>query len=233
MSKLNKKFLISGCGISWSGQERKTWVNILRAAGLKITDVGGPAVSNQWILNKAILELWNSHYDTVIIQLTSLGKLDVEVNSERIAELVNKDSIRNFTYKGVWPSSASDDHESKKLYYKWLASPNLEIEDITCKLLLLSMLCKKNNINLYVYQGYDIPWSIEQKNLLADILVDSNSLYNDYPNSIHYQYHDHSNTVPCLSYQFELAKRISVTCCPEIIERITLMLAKSSAVVLT
>lgn len=233
MSKLSKKFLISGCGMSWSKQEKKTWVNIFRAAGLRITDVGGPAVSNQWILNKAIIELYNSSYDTAIIQLTSLGKLDVEVDSNRIAELVNTDSVRNFTHKGVWPSSASDDHVSKKLYYQWLFSPNLEIEDIVCKLLLLSILCKQKNIKLYVYQGYNILWSAEQKKLLDDVITDSTSLYDEYLNSVHYQFHDDTNTVPNMSYQFSLAKMIANTCCPEILERINKMFDKSANVVLT
>ena len=233
MSKLSKKFLISGCGISWSGQEKKTWVNIFRAAGLKITDVGGPAVSNQWILNKVIIELWDSYYDTVIIQLTSLGKLDVEVDSKRTNELVNNDSIRNFTYKGVWPSSTSDDHDSKKLYYKWLFSPKLEIEDIVCKLLLLSILCKQKNTKLYVYQGYEILWSDAQQKLLDNIITDSTILYDEYLNSKHYEFHDHMNTVPGISYQFSLAKMIAYRCCPEIIERINKMFDKSANVVLT
>ena len=96
MSKLNKKFLISGCGLSFGGQERKTWVNIFRAAGVKLTDVGGPAVSNQWILNKAILALYDCQYDAVIIQLSGIGKLDVEINGERYNELVVNDPIKLF-----------------------------------------------------------------------------------------------------------------------------------------
>lgn len=233
MSPSNKKFLISGCGLSWSGQERKTWVNILKAAGVRITDVGGPAVSNQWILNKAILEVYQQPYNSIIIQLTSLGKLDVEINDERIKELVEPDSIRNFTYKNIWPSSGSYDHESKKLYFKWLVSPTLEAEDIVCKLLLLRELCISQNIGLYVFQGYDIPWTEEQNILISKILQPGPSLYNDYPNSVHYQFHDHTNTVPCLSYQFVLAKTIAERCCPFALEKINKMLAKSTNVVLT
>lgn len=231
MSQLNKKFLISGCGLSWSGQERKTWVNILKATGLKITDVGGPAVSNQWIINKTILELLENPYDNIIIQLTSLGKLDVEINEERIKELVVNDTLRNFTYKNIWPSSASDDHESKKQYYKWLMSPSLDTEDIVVKLSLLHEICAIRKINLYVFQGYDIPWSEQQSHILKNIIINEPSLYNAYPNSIHYQFHDHINTVPCLSYQFVLAKLISKHCCPYVIPKINMILDKASNVV--
>ena len=233
MSLLNKKFLISGCGLSFSGQERKTWTNIFKAAGLKITDVGGPAVSNQWILNKVILEVYNNSYDSIIIQLTGLGKLDVELNEERRKELVEPDSIRNFTYKNIWPSSSSNEHLSKKLYLDWLVSPTLEAEDIVCKLLLLKSLCETKNINLYVFHGYDIPWTGEQRQLIKHILSNDSGLYNDYPESVHYQFHDHTNTVPCLSYQFVLAKHIAAICCPEILDKINLILAKSPNVVLT
>lgn len=234
MSKLNKKVLVSGCGLSFSGQERKTWANIFKVAGVNLTDVGGPAVSNQWILNKAILELWANRYDTVIIQLTSLGKLDVEINDERHAELVVNDPIRNFVYQNVWPSSASDNHPSKQLYYKWLSSPNLETEDLVCKLLLLKCMCDQFVIDLHVFQGYLIPWTNKQKELLGGIIYDLDSdLYSAYPTSEHYQFHDHTNTVPCLSYQFVLAKTIASACYPEALNKINNMLAKSKDVVLT
>jgi len=234
MSKLNKRILVSGCGLSFSGQERKTWVNIFKVAGIKMTDVGGPAVSNQWILNKVILELWANRYDTVIIQLTSLGKLDVEVNDERHAELVINDPIRNFVYQNVWPSSVSDTHLSKQLYYKWLSSPNLETEDLVCKLLLLKHLCDQFDIDLHVFQGYSILWNDKQKELLDSIIYDLNGdLYSAYPNSEHYQFHDHTNTVPCLSYQFVLAKTIASVCYPEALDKINKMLAKSKNVVLS
>jgi hypothetical protein len=234
MSKLNKRILVSGCGLSFSSQERKTWANIFKVAGINLTDVGGPAVSNQWILNKVILELWANRYDTVIIQLTSLGKLDVEVNNERHAELVINDPIRNFVYQNVWPSSVSDTHLSKQLYYKWLSSPNLETEDLVCKLLLLKHLCDHFDIDLYVFQGYSIWWNDKQKELLDSIIYDLDSdLYSAYPNSEHYQFHDHTNTVPCLSYQFVLAKTIASVCYPEALDKINKMLAKSKDVVLS
>ena len=234
MSKSNKKYLISGCGISFSGQERKTWVNILKVSGVNLVDVGGPAVSNQWILNKTTLELLDNQYDTVIIQLSSIGKLDVETSNERYNELIVNDSIRNFTYEGIWPSSVSADHLSKQLYYKWLYSPALETEDLVCKLVLLQDWCTQRNIDLYVFQGYAIPWTNKQKELLSNIIYDLDTdLYSDYPNSEHYQFHDHKNTVPCLSYQFVLAKMIANICCPLALDKINKMLAKSKDVVLT
>jgi hypothetical protein len=227
MSLSNKKYLISGCGISWSGQERKTWVNICKASGAKVVDVGGPAVSNQWILNKVITELNSNMFDCVIIQLTSLLKLDVEINQERYNELVATDSVRNFTYQGIWPSSASTDHISKQMNYKWLASPILELEDIFCKLILLDHFCKQKGIKLYVFQGYELPWTPEQKNNLIDIIQNlDKDFYSDYLNSAHYQFHDHSNSVPCLSYQFYLARQIAQQCFPILLDKIEHILAK-------
>jgi hypothetical protein len=51
------KILVSGCGITYSKQKVQTWPNIFRLLGCTIVDVGGPAVSNQWIINKTFLEL--------------------------------------------------------------------------------------------------------------------------------------------------------------------------------
>ena len=145
MSLSNKKLLVSGCGFSWSGQKKITWPKLLYVTGTKITDVGGPAVSNQWVINRIVEELYkNSDYDIVILQLTSTGKLDVDINRpDQLSELVEKDSIRNFVYNNVWPSSHSKDHESKQLYYQWLESPRLEIQDLWCKLIMLNNYCKQ------------------------------------------------------------------------------------------
>lgn len=219
MSLSNKKLLISGCGLSYSGQERKTWVKIFQVLGIKLHDVGGPAVSNQWILNKTFIELLtgSNSYDKVIIQLTSIGKLDVEVNDERYNELVKSDSIRNFTFQDVWPSSASLEHDSKLLWHKWLYSPTLEVEDLFCKLKMLEHFCHAKNIELFVFQGYPIPWTIEQKSFLQSIITDiDNWLYKDYPDSEHYKFHDHTNSVPSLSYQIVLARQIAQKCGIEI-----------------
>jgi hypothetical protein len=213
MLLLNKKILTSGCGVSWSGQNKKTWVNILKTLGGNIEDVGGPAVSNQWVLDCAIDRITQSTDIThAIIQLTSLGKLDVEVDQERIDELVATDSLRNFTIQGVWPSSVSQEHQSKQLWNKWLSSPGLELQSVCCKLVLLSHWCLSHNIKLIVFQGYDLPWTNNQKSQLCGTLnFDVMAAVPEYQISDFYQWHDHAkqNTVPCLEFQFELAHRVS------------------------
>ena len=157
MSLHDRPTLISGCGLSFSGQTSKTWVNLWRAAGANIVDVSGPAVSNDFILNQAIFNVLESNFDCVIIQLSFLGKLDVDVSDQqRHNELVIQDPIRNFTYKGVWPSSNSDYHISKKLYNRYLQSNSIELDNIRAKLLLLNDYCKNNTIKLFVFLGYSI-----------------------------------------------------------------------------
>ena len=139
------KILVSGCGITFSNQKLKTWPNILQLAGCTVIDVGGPAVSNQWIINKTFLGLQKyPDVKTAIVQLTTLGKLDVEVDLERIDALVKPDPLRNFIIDknlqvksgnqientGTWPSSGSTHHESKKHWYKWLFSPALDRKSV-------------------------------------------------------------------------------------------------------
>ena len=225
MSLSNKKFLISGCGISWSGQERPTWVKILRSIGINITDVGDPAVSNQYILNQTILELVaRPIYSTVFVQLTAMGKLDVQISSdEQKAELVNKDSLRNFTINNIWPSSFSTEHESKKLWSKWLYSPDLEQQDVAVKLLLLNDFCSSRNIVLKVIQGYDIDWIPKYISMLNGIVDKSQqSCYAQYMRSMHWQQHDHSdkNLVPNLGYQLMLAESFVKTYAQEYLDQL-------------
>ena len=94
--------LISGCGISWSGQTKPTWVKVLKLCKLPIIDLGGPAVSNEYILNKLIKHLLqHQNVSHVICQLTSTGKLDVEVNALRLKDMVETDPFRNFVHDGV------------------------------------------------------------------------------------------------------------------------------------
>jgi hypothetical protein len=208
----NKKVLVSGCGFSFGGQERKTWVNVLKSVGVNIVDVGGPAVSNQWILNQAFLKLLEDEsINQVILQLTSTGKLDVEVDPQRQIELVDTDSLRNFTFRGVWPSSCSVDHASKRLYNQWLVSPGLEAQDIFCKIMLLRDWCQSRNIEFAVLQAYDIAWTESQRAVLGSIISNiSNPLNDQYKRSAFYKYHDHQgqNTVPCKQYQIDLAASI-------------------------
>ena len=212
MSLSNKKVLVSGCGFSFGGQERKTWVNVLRSVGVDLVDAGGPAVSNQWILNQAFLKLLeDDSINQVILQLTSTGKLDVEVDAQRQTELVESDSLRNFTFQGIWPSSYSVDHKSKRLYNQWLASPGLEAQDVFCKIMLLQDWCQSRSIEFTVLQAYDMPWTETQRSVLSSIISHmSDPLYDQYERSEHYQHHDHQgqNTVPCKQYQIDLAADI-------------------------
>ena len=226
MSLSNTTVLVNGCGITYSQQKIKTWANILQLTGCKIVDVSGPAVSNQWILNKTLLGL-QQHPDvkTAVVQLTSLGKLDVYVDQKRIDQLVVKDPLRNFIIDenfqvktrdqidttGIWPSSGSNHHESKKQWYEWLVSPFLEKEDIYCKLILLDNYCQQRNIKLHVYQGYQIEWSFQQVLGLQNIIKNiGSSFYSEYLQSSHYLTHDHKNTsVPGMGYQIEIAQIIA------------------------
>ena len=212
MLSTNKKTLISGCGFSWSGQERITWVKILKLLSNSIVDVGGPAVSNQFIINNTVEELFKNNYEYVVVQLTSVGKLDVEIKTElQHSELVVKDSIRNFTYNNIWPSSMSADHISKKLYYDWLYSPGLEINSLWKDLILLSNYCKIKNCKLIVFQGYKIKWTDYQIESLSSVMNTDRVLYDDYTGSEYYSYHDYTdkNTVPCKEYQVMLAEEIA------------------------
>lgn len=231
---LNTKILTNGCGITYGKQKVKTWVNILQLVGCNVVDASGPAVSNQWIINKTFLKLLqDTEIKIVIIQLTFLGKLDVEVDLERINALVKPDPLRNFVIdydnqvksndqieiSGVWPSSHSEDHESKKQWYKWLFSPRLEREDLHCKLMLLDIFCKQRDIKLHVYQGYDMEWSDQQYENLKHIInnIDA-SLYPLYQKSKHYQNLGlQDSTVPSLHFQLEIAETVGKQL-PEIIQ---------------
>jgi hypothetical protein len=221
MSKSDTKLLVSGCGISFSGQEAKTWVNILSLAGASIIDAGGPAVSNQWIINRAFEQLrQNPEIKKVVVQLTSMGKLDVEVDEERICELVESDPLRNFTVDNVWPSSASINHESKRLWRKYLFSPGLEQQDMVCKLILLKHWCNTHNIDLTVIQGYNLYWSEDHKLLLTDIIsqIDTN-IIDEYQLTEWYNKNIEID-VPVIPYQFELAIQIATAMLPEYVEKL-------------
>ena len=72
------KILTSGCGLSWSKQDRPTWVNVLKLCGVEIDDQAGPAISNQLILNNMIECVMKNYYSQAICQLTGIKKLDIE-----------------------------------------------------------------------------------------------------------------------------------------------------------
>ena len=224
MSKSDKKLLVSGCGITFSGQTSKTWVNILSVAGADIIDVGAPAVSNQWIINRAFLQLEaDPEIKKAIIQLTAIGKLDVEIDDERVKVLVEPDSIRDFTVDNVWPSSVSTEHESKRLWKQWLSSPGLEQQDIICKLKLLKHWCATHDVELLILQGYDLAWTVQQQQQLSGTINNINHvIIDEYKNT---DWYDPNATidVPVLGYQFELAQYVADQLMPDLIDRIKKM----------
>ena len=92
------KILVSGCGLTWSKQERPTWVNVLKLCGVNIDDQAGPAISNQLILNNMIESVMDNDYKQAICQLTGTKKLDIELTNEQRKKVAKQDTIRNFTY---------------------------------------------------------------------------------------------------------------------------------------
>lgn len=227
MSNSRKNLLVSGCGITYNSANHKTWTTVMKAVGYNIIDVSGPAVSNQWILNKTILKLLSDDckIDAVVIQLTGLGKLDVMVDHARSEKLVKNDPLRNFIIHpnfrvtktdefeehSVWPSSVSQHHVSKQQWKEWLYSPMLEIEDLFCKLSLLSNYCNHKKIPLLVFQGYELPWPPEHHSKIETIVKNfDRNFYQDYTESMYYQFHnfENYNTVPCFQFQCEIARRI-------------------------
>lgn len=216
MFKSDTKILVSGCGITYTGQPGKTWAKILRLLGISVIDVSGPAVSNQWIINRAFLKLeQDPTIKKVIIQLTGIGKLDVEVDADRELALVKSDSLRNFTIDGIWPSSTSTEHPAKEMWKQYLSSPGLEQQDIYCKLKMLESYCNTNSIELVVIQGYNLYWSDEYRSKLTSIIHDiDNNIMDEYKKSKWWLESQHIDT-PVLPYQFEIATKLIRLVLPE------------------
>tara|TARA_B100000085_G_scaffold263602_1_gene269764 strand:+ start:155 stop:814 length:660 start_codon:yes stop_codon:yes gene_type:complete len=201
------KILISGCGISFPGI-KPTWVKVLKICGYDITDVSGPAISNQLITNQIIEKILVNKYDQIVCQLTSFGKLDVQCNLKN-KWLYKNDSLRNFTHNGYWPSSHSQDHFIKKNYHDYLYSPLLEQQDLIFKLMLMQNLCKEKNIKLHIIQGYNLEWKYHYIDMIN---FDKNfNIYSMYKESAYWSNHDftNQNSVPCRSFQIHLAKFIA------------------------
>ena len=201
------KILTSGCGITFPG-ERPTWVNVLKICGLNVKDLSGPAISNTLILNQLITECNKNRYDYVICQLTSKKKLDIELNDHN-KKYMDGDPLRNFSYKGFWPSSVGADNDIKRMYYKYLYSPKLDEDDTILKLMLLQHICKQHQSELFIMQGYEMHWT---NKMIKNINMDINFVIeNDYKQSKFYSTHDftNSNTVPNKLYQIHLAKYIN------------------------
>lgn len=213
MSK--QKILVNGCGITFGSEGIKSWPKILSLLGTLVVNISAPAISNQWIVDRAAEYLLkNADVDQVILQLTNIDKLDVEINTvDREMSLVAPDTLRNFIWQGVWPSSGSKEHVSKRLYHDYLYSPKLLTKELAIKIAMLDFWCNTHNIKLHVYQGYTIPWTSDDLELVSNIIKNiDNPWYQQYQTSDKYQFHDHANanSVPCIEYAFELAKQMTI-----------------------
>ncbi len=206
---VNPNILVSGCGISYGAGELPTWIKVLKICGLEIKDLTGPGITNGLILNLLIEELLKNQYSHVICQLTNQGKLDVELNNKN-KTLMQNDSLRNYSFQDkYWPSSISDEHDAKKMYYDYLYSPGIEEKDLIIKILYLQDLCEKKDINLFIFQGADIEWKDPlHKNINK---FENFNMLDDYKNSIHYKHHDHTSNriTPNKLYQIDFAKKIN------------------------
>jgi hypothetical protein len=219
MSQSRTKLLVSGCGITYTGQPARTWATILKLAGIDVIDVSGPAVSNQWIVNRAFLKLQQDpEIKHAIIQLTALGKLDVEVDLVRELALVRSDSTRNFVVDGVWPSSTSIEHPAKSAWREMLFSPRLEQQDLEVKLTLLQEWCTQRDIQMLVVQGYDMHWhNHDEMNSIIDNI--EWNVMSDYQQTKWYQL-DSEKDVPVTEYQFELAIRLTQRILPSYTDKL-------------
>ena len=211
--KYMSSILISGCGISYSEQQKPTWVNVLKLCGVDVIDAGGPAISNESILNSLLFELdKQENISHVICQLTNPGKIDIEMNDERMAmfEGNNVKANRQFIWKGMWPSSVSYYTTQKKDYYKWIYSSKVDLENTLLKMYLLQTLCEQRNIKLLIVQGYTIPW--QESSILNKINFDKKFAIRDlYEASDYYKFHDNTdgNSVPCVEFQKYYAWKIN------------------------
>jgi hypothetical protein len=219
MSQSRTKLLVSGCGITYTGQPARTWATILKLAGVDVIDVSGPAVSNQWIVNRAFMKLQqDSEIKHAIIQLTALGKLDVEVDLVRELALVRSDSTRNFVVDSVWPSSTSIEHPAKSAWREMLFSPRLEQQDLEVKLTLLQEWCTQRDIQLLVVQGYDMHWhNQDEMNSIIDNI--EWNIMSDYQQTKWFQL-DFEKDVPVTEYQFELAIHLTQRILPSYTDKL-------------
>jgi len=211
----NKKILVNGCGLTFGNSRVKSWPKILSAVGVDIVNLSAPAVSNQWIVDRTAEYLFdNNNVDAVVLQLTNINKLDVQIDDQRFKDLVENDSLRNFVWQGVWPSSASEEHISKQLYYQHLYSPELITKELAIKCKMLEFWCHQHNIELYIYQGYAIPWTESDLKIVDDLIKNIELSWSDeYLTSEFYKFHnfEFKNTVPCTEYFFYLAKFLAKT----------------------
>jgi hypothetical protein len=160
----------------------------------------------------------DSEIKHAIIQLTALGKLDVEVDLVRELALVRSDSTRNFVVDGVWPSSTSIEHPAKSAWREMLFSPRLEQQDLEVKLTLLQEWCTQRDIQMLVVQGYDMHWhNHDEMNSIIDNI--EWNVMSDYQQTKWYQL-DSEKDVPVTEYQFELAIRLTQRILPSYTDKL-------------
>jgi hypothetical protein len=161
------KLITSGCGISQRDfKHYPIWVHFPTISHkLKHISIGGPAVGNEYIgrtCKKHILE--NLDVEAVIIQWTSIGKLDLFVENENTLDEIKDFNLRNFVvdmnssvvnHKGFWPSSNSSDNFLKELYNNNFKSKIYDhIKDLEY-ILDIQTLCELHGIPYYFFFGYE------------------------------------------------------------------------------
>lgn len=203
--------LVSGCGISFGKGQLPTWVKVLKICKVLIDDQTGPGITNDLICNLLIDNILSNkkQYTHVICQLTNFKKLDVELNKDNI-EVMKNDSLRNHSWFDYWPSSVSEDHISKQLYYKFLYSPKLEQKNLAIKLILLEKICKEKNLPLLVILG--TPLKLDDPLFDKLTCLDLNfNIIDDYKQNEYYRFHnkDQISITPNKFYQIHLASKIN------------------------
>jgi hypothetical protein len=225
---LSKKILVNGCGLTFGNSNVKSWPKILSAVGVDVVNLSAPAVSNQWIMDRTAEYLFNdTDIDAVIVQLTNINKLDVQIDDQRFKELVESDSLRNFVWHGVWPSSSSNEHISKQLYYQHLYSPELLTKELAIKCKMLEFWCRQHSIELYVYQGYAIPWTDSDLKLIEILIKNIELPWGDeYVTGEFYKFHnfESKNTVPCIEYFFHRAKDLANTLNLPVLDKLEILI---------
>ena len=199
--------LTSGCGISQREfKHYPIWVHFPTLTHkLKHLSMGGPAVGNEFIgrvCKKHILENLDNEL-VVIIQWTSIGKLDMFVEDPEVIKQIKTFNLRNFIVdmkanivenRGFWASSHSDDNIIKELYIQSKIYDHIrDLEQI----LDVQNLCELHNIPYYFFYGYSFDFefidSIKElehlrNNIKWDKFVIHTPIYDLYKESDHYQY---------------------------------------------
>lgn len=160
------KLITAGCGISQRDfKHYPIWVHFPTLTHkLKHISIGGPAVGNEYIgrtCKKHILE--NLDVEAVIIQWTSIGKLDLFVENKETLAQIKDFNLRNFIVdmnatvvdsKGFWPSSHSNDNIIKEVYNSVFKSNIYEHMKDLEQILDIQTLCELHGIPYYFFFGY-------------------------------------------------------------------------------